>query len=137
MSLIEVTQSSPRPKPMGGRQAARPPSTVEAGTAVPTSGHVELNDEDFGRALKMGVLVGIPVLYAVVVAVAALAVPGNVALIAAAVWPAIVGGPFFGCFVSVLLAERRCQTEAGRAPARRSAPATRRRTPAPRARLAH
>lgn len=113
------------------------PPPVQPETVRPVRGHVELSDQQFAHALKMGVLVGIPIVYAVVVVITMLAVPGNAALTIAALWPAIVGGPFFAGFAYVLLTEARCQPEASRAQARQTSRGTRHRAAAPRARLAH
>lgn len=62
-----------------------------AAQPAPAPSEVEENEAQLGHALAKAVLIGVPGAFAVLVAVVSLAVPGNMALFAAALWAAIVG----------------------------------------------
>ena len=63
----------------------------------------DIDDARFGRIVAMGTLVGVPLVFVVSVL---MALPGAGWPLAAgvAVWPALVGGPFFGGFVALMRA---------------------------------
>jgi hypothetical protein len=127
-----------QPERVSRAPIAGPRSPVPSEMTQPVrGGHVELSDQQFAHALKMGALVGIPIVFAVVVALLVLAVPGNVALLVAGLWPAIVGGPFFAGFAYVLVTEARCQPATSHALVQQTSQAPRRRAPVRLARLAH
>ena len=73
-------------------------------TTIPVD--VELTDADAVRALRLGSLVGIPAVYAIVVLIGLAAGLSMIDAVLIAAWPAIVGGPFFGT-LAVLGAEIR------------------------------
>lgn len=71
-------------------------------------GEIELDDADFGRVVRVGSLIGIPLTF-IIALVISLAGAGWPTAAAIAVWPALVGGPFIGGFV--VLMKRMAQLE--------------------------
>jgi hypothetical protein len=59
----------------------------------------ELSDGQVGHALRSGSLIGIPAIYVLVTLISLVASAPLMDALAIAVWPAIVGGPFFGAVV--------------------------------------
>jgi hypothetical protein len=66
-------------------------------------------DADVSRMLRRGALIGIPAMYLILVVVALVAVPGQPALLLAMIWPALVGGWYFGAIVELSRYELRHQ----------------------------
>jgi hypothetical protein len=64
----------------------------------------ELSDGQVGHALRAGSLTGIPAIYALVTLISLAAGAPLLDALVIAVWPAIVGGPFFGAVVFLGLA---------------------------------
>jgi hypothetical protein len=75
-------------------------------TRTTTPVDVELTDADAVRALRLGSLFGIPAVFATVVLIGLAAGLSMIDAGLIAVWPGIVGGPFFGA-LAVLGAEIR------------------------------
>lgn len=68
-------------------------------TTTMTAEPGEIAEQGLGRGLVLGVIVGIPLLFAVVAVVALLAGAGLTAALQIAGWPAIVAGPYAGGFI--------------------------------------
>lgn len=63
---------------------------------------LELDDASFGHRLLIGSVVGIPVIFVITLFVAAYGAGWGSAFVIA-LWAAVVGGPFAGGFVAVML----------------------------------
>lgn len=93
---------------------ARTEQKVSATLRIRSDDFPELTDTDFARLFKKGFLLGAPVLYALLLGVCWLACPGDSTLMAAALWPALFAGWFFGGMVAIGLAERARRLADGR-----------------------
>ena len=67
----------------------------------------EINDKEGAHALAVGTAVGVPALYVVVLVIALVAGAPVVDAMVIAIWPAVVGGPFFGSVVALSSALQR------------------------------
>jgi surface polysaccharide O-acyltransferase-like enzyme len=70
----------------------------------------ELDDAEFASVFRLGVLWGIPVSFVIIGALIAFAVPSQPWLFLVAIWPALVGGWFFGGVVALIGVERHHRT---------------------------
>ena len=59
----------------------------------------ELSEAEFVHTLRMAVVVGVPAVFALLVVMMLLATGAETGFVLGAMWPAIVGGPFFAGFV--------------------------------------
>jgi hypothetical protein len=66
----------------------------------------ELEDAEFAQIFRLGVLWGIPVSFVLIGVLVAIAVPSEPWLFLVAIWPALVGGWFFGGVVASASVER-------------------------------
>lgn len=71
-------------------------------------------DAEFGRIVRTGAEIGIPLTFAAAALIMLAVGVGVQTAIVAAIWPAIVGGPFFG--VLFTQSRRLVQVERGEAP---------------------
>lgn len=67
----------------------------------------ELDEHALGQAVRVGVMIGIPVIFVVVALASLLAGQGVSRSLQVAAWPALVGGPYMGGFFSLLSAQAR------------------------------
>lgn len=88
-------------------------------TQVPVPRETEQppGDDQFFRAFRLGLIVGVPAAFVAVLAMTALAT-GGLGYVVAAAWAAIVGGPFFGgvTYLNLLYAHEHPAHAATRAP---------------------
>jgi hypothetical protein len=97
----------------GSQEPARP---------VSDAGKTDLTDDDVRRAMVRGALFGTPAAFAVLaIALLGVAPWRQVALVA--LWPALVGGWFYGALVALAPAMRRCERRSTEAARDRRAPA--------------
>ena len=84
-----------------------PPADVDVSVAGPQHwiGPPTPDDVDASTMLRHGALYGIPATYAVLVAVALIAAPGQPGLLLAMIWPALVGGWYFGTIAALTVFE--------------------------------
>lgn len=86
------------------------PSVQPAGPAeARTDPHdpEEVSEAEFVRTLRMAVFVGVPAVFALLVVMMLLAVGAEVGFVLGAMWPAIVGGPFFAGFAYLSMEQAR------------------------------
>lgn len=95
---VEVAVPDDRPR------VAAPPRRV---AGHPASEGVEITDAAFAHLFLIGAVSGIPVLYAIVVAIDWLAAPGQAGVLLAAVMPALFAGWYFGGIVALTVLELR------------------------------
>jgi hypothetical protein len=94
----------------------------EPGRAVPDAEKNDLTDDDVRRAMVRGALFGTPAAFAVLMIALLGAAPWRqVALVA--LWPALVGGWFYGALLALAPAMRRSERRSPQAARERPAPA--------------
>lgn len=69
----------------------------------------ELDEHAAGRAVRVGVMIGMPVVFVVVALASLLAGQGFSVSLQTAGWPALVAGPYLGGVFSLLYAQTREQ----------------------------
>jgi hypothetical protein len=83
-----------------------PPAPAEPPSAIEIDDENELDDAEFADVFRLGVLWGIPISFVVLGVLIAIAVPSEPWLFLVAIWPALVGGWFFGGVVAFIAVER-------------------------------
>ena len=67
----------------------------------------EVTEAEFVHSLRMAVFVGVPAVFALLVAMMLLAAGAEAGFVLGAVWPALVGGPFFAGFAYLSMEQAR------------------------------